>query len=204
METKLPEGKGREEVWQEMVAEINDPLLAEILYRFWEKYSILFKVSPGSSRHHHNYNGGLFDHTYSVYAMAKQITEVYPDLNRDVLLTGAILHDIGKLYSYEPAPLTKTGREPKWKFKRTDDSLVLDHFGEGLLMVQRIVDEIIMDTGEAQCISDVRDVYHIIASHHGDVRRGWGSLVNPNTPEAWVVSECDMISSRVGGDEDGL
>lgn len=164
---------------------------------------ILFKkfcATPASTRFHHSYPGGLYDHTMEVFYGVRQICEVFPELDSEVAEIGALLHDIGKIYSYGFNNPTKRGTKiPAQKYKRTEEVQWVGDIGRTLLMVdnyfRRYSAQNMNRTDDD--LEKYQHIQHIIASHHGEVRRGWGSLVNPTTAEAQTVHFVDMISSRV-------
>jgi 3'-5' exoribonuclease len=180
----------------EVCARIEDESCKELIYAFHEDYGMKFARMVASSRHHHNYESGLLDHSLDVFRMALAISHVHQNkLNRDILLTGAYLHDIGKIVSYEDAPDLKSGKRPKWEYQTTEESKTQGHFADGLWIISHLLhkyDDIGMD------IETERAICHIIASHHGLTQFRYGSLVDPNTLEAYVVFCADFLSSRIG------
>jgi 3'-5' exoribonuclease len=84
------------------VKEIENPQLKGLLESFFsdKKFVKEYKSSPSAITHHHNYVGGNLEHTVGVVRLVKNIIEFYPEINKDLALTGAILHDIGKLKEY--------------------------------------------------------------------------------------------------------
>jgi 3'-5' exoribonuclease len=179
---------------------IENPFLKELTDRFLRTYSEIFFKAPAAGRHHHAYEGGLLDHSYEVMQIASVVSELYPQINRDLIYCGGFLHDIGKMKNYSPYILKSGKISTATPYKRNDYSKIMDHFGEG----HRIITEMVKDMEyEGYTIEPIPlfDIHHIIASHHGPVALRWGSEVDPNTPEAWIICQADMISSRVGGDD---
>lgn len=157
-----------------------------------------YRLSPGSTRYHHTQPGGLSEHTLEVVQLTRIVTLQMSDghddeLDLDLVLGGSILHDIGKIYTYTFNNPTKTGLMPKYPYKYTSTGKLLNHIGIAL----RIVTDYAVNYDYTDCEWLPR-LEHLIASHHGEVRRGWGSLVDPQLPEAHILHHCDMISSRVG------
>lgn len=174
---------------------ISDKDCISLIEVYLDHYLYEFIMSTAASRHHHAYPGGLMDHTLEVVNICNKVAPAFPGMDVDILLTGAMLHDIGKPVCYEESPLLKSGKTPKVRFRRSKESKILGHFGEALQMIDKMSNAIELD-------KDKRDaIKHIVASHHGPVAMRWGSLVDPATPEANLVHFADMISSRVGGEE---
>lgn len=134
-----------------------------------------FKMSPAASGIHHAYIGGLLEHTLGVVMLAERMAP--PDMEREAIVAGAALHDLGKTQEY-----TMTGKiRPVGK--------TLGHALLGLQTWARTSAEFGVEEGLS------RRVEHIIASHHG--RREWGAIVEPQTVEAWIVHFSDMLDSRM-------
>ena len=110
-----------------------------------------FKKAPCAKIHHHNYIGGLIEHTQSVMTLCKTIAELYPELDRDLLLAGAILHDIGKTAAYEYA----------FRIDVTEEEGLIDHIVLGYRMVEDKIKEV---KGFPEELS--LRLLHLILSHH--------------------------------------
>lgn len=146
-----------------------------------------FLTAPAAISKHHAYEGGAVQHTLEVTLSAiseVKISNEVAKLNLDVSLTtcGAILHDIGKLRCYfmngEVPEMTTAG-----KFK--------DHIAEGLLMLNEEAVKLNIDRTQEWFMK----LEHIILSHHGKLE--WGSPVAPCFPEAYIIHQADMNSSRI-------
>jgi len=139
---------------------------------------------PAAIRHHHAYPHGLLIHTVSVLKVCKQIAEVYPSINRDLLFAGAILHDIGKIKEYEVSELGLLSG--------------FSEFGElegHLYIGARQVAEACRKLG----ISEAKQLQleHLILSHHG--KREYGAVAEPKTPEAVILHHADNVDATVMG-----
>jgi len=150
-----------------------------------------FKTSPAASFHHHNYSGGLVEHTLDVWTLAERISGLYPGrFDRDLLLCGAALHDVGKVKSY---------RLVAGVSERTDLADLLDHVFMSGSMVSNVWDNAVkpaLPAEEAEVAAQEKAVLlHIILSHHGKME--WGSPVLPRTPEALLVHMCDNLSAML-------
>jgi len=173
----------------EFVSPFYRPLMRELHGN--EAFAAQFRESPAASRHHHNYRGGLVEHTLEVWNMAEAIAAVYPDrFDRELLMCGAALHDVGKIRSYE----LKAGIS-----ERTVHGNLLDHIFISASMVSNLWDRIVRPEVEDQEAARAEQckalLLHLILSHHG--QREWGSPVLPMTPEAVVLHFCDQISASL-------
>lgn len=187
-------------IYNSVIGWIKSEFLTEIIERFLELHRAEFFRSSAAGRHHHAYEGGLLDHSFEVFMLSSQIGELYPEINKDILYAGAFLHDIGKMHTYDQYIL-KSGKPSKaTPYKRNEFSKIQGHFGEGLEIISNIVKDM-ENEGKVIHPTELIGIKHIIASHHGPISMRWGSLVDPDTPEAWIVHLSDMISSRVGGDD---
>lgn len=115
-----------------------------------------FKKAPCAKIHHHNYIGGLIDHTQSVVALCKTISGLYPELDRDSLLTGAILHDIGKTAAYEYT----------FRIDVTEEGGLVDH----IVLGYRMVEDRIKGFSEELSLR----LLHLILSHYNYGEWGLG------------------------------
>ena len=130
---------------------------------------------------HHNYNAGLLYHMYRMTQAALLMSKVYTNLNKPVLVAGAMLHDIGKLTEMETDLLGNA--------TFTVNGNLFGHLFLGAEAFRKAADETGLNANDNLQIS------HIIASHHG--KGEWGAITVPSTMEAIVVNHLDMIDSRV-------
>ncbi|WP_321471046.1 HD domain-containing protein [uncultured Paludibaculum sp.] len=139
--------------------------------------------APAARKIHQAYLGGLLEHILNVSALARAVCHVYPDLDRDVLLAGLIVHDIGKLDELTYTDCIGTSRP----------GMLMGHIIQGSILWDRYTHPVTYT-----CPLDpatVDHVAHIIASHHGI--KEWGAAVVPATREAQVAHLLDMIDSRL-------
>lgn len=164
------------------IAEVRTPPLRALLEAFFNdpKFAEEFALAPAAVRVHHAYLGGLLEHTTMMCRQVPRIAEIYPELNRDLLITGVILHDIGKVreYSYD---LT---------IDHTDAGKLLGHIVLGYQLVLEKL-QTLPDFPE-----DLRQmVLHMILAHHGET--AYGSPKTPKFPEAFIVFALDYLDSRL-------
>ena len=140
-----------------------------------------FAVVPAAIRNHHAYRHGLLEHSVIVAETALRVAEEFASVDRSLLVSGALLHDIGKTRAYSADPMA-TGM--------TDDGILLGEIVAGLEIVRGLIAETpAVSPATAQLLQ------HIIASHHGE--REKGSPVVPQTREAVIVHYCDDMTASV-------
>lgn len=163
---------GLEEPWQGIAAHILlDPAFLPT-----------FANAPAARRMHHAYLGGLLAHTLSMAAIARQLADHYPSVRRDLLLTGVLLHDMGKVHEYA----TESG------ITVTDDGHLVGHVVRGVAMIEAAA----RDLGRPSN-GELQDLVHLVASHHGT--QEWGAPVTPKTLEAILLHQIDLLDSRIQG-----
>jgi 3'-5' exoribonuclease len=170
---------------RQLLETVQDPHLRELLDGFfgegsesWER----FRDAPAAKTYHQAYRHGLLEHTLSVAQAVSAASAFFPGIDRDVALTGALLHDIGKTEAYNDDPLA---------IDLTDLGRLQGEIPLGYYMVRRRIEDIRdFDPGLAQA------VLHIILSHHGSLEHG--SPVVPCTREAVLVHMIDNLGGRLG------
>ncbi|MCY3022683.1 MAG: HD domain-containing protein [Planctomycetota bacterium] len=141
-----------------------------------------FLKSPAATSVHHAWVSGLLEHVLSAAKTAQAVCDQRPYLNRDLLLTGVVLHDIGKIEELDPGP----------GFSYTDTGRLCGHIPLGALLVERHI--VTLENFPPQ----KRDlVLHMILSHHGT--REFGSPVLPATAEAVALHYIECLDAKVQG-----
>jgi len=170
------------------IKEMKDPCLKSLLKAFFcdKEFTEEFYQSPSAKIHHHNYLGGLLEHTVEVLLICKTSCELFPQLDQDLLYTAAILHDIGKLRAYDYDLVS---------IDISNEGKLLDHLFISCDMVNEKIRDCVGEMPEDQ----KTQLLHIILSHHGDVQNGWGSPVSPQTPEAVALHHADNLNAKVKG-----
>jgi 3'-5' exoribonuclease len=171
-----------EKMWQDIektITGIKNPYLKNLLETiFDDETTDKFKKSPAAYKVHHNYLGGLLEHTWEMLKMTESVSSHYQKLNMDLLKTGVILHDIGKAFEFEPSTTILI----------TNKGKLLGHIYLGAEIVKHHAPK---DTPE-----DLLDeVLHIILAHHG--QKEFGSPVVPMTAEAITVHVLDYSSAKM-------
>jgi 3'-5' exoribonuclease len=168
-----------QDLWQLVETQIGPPL-KQLVLNLLDQYREEFLVCPAARLYHHPYVGGLLEHTWFVARHTLASLSIYPDLNRDLALAGAILHDLGKLkeIANPPAPeLTAAGQ-------------LLGHIVLGWDMVRSAA-----QTLEFPDPTLLLQLEHIILSHHGSLE--FGSPVPPKTREALLVNFLDDLDAKL-------
>ena len=146
-----------------------------------DAFRLKFERTPASTAGHHAQIGGLLLHVYEVTNIAKQTARTMR-ANVDLCVTGALLHDVGKVESYEVGPAG---------FSYTPCGLLLGHVVLGALMLERRLAAL----GEPVCSEgQLLELQHLILSHHGQLE--YGSPVQPMTTEAEIVHWADEASAK--------
>lgn len=183
--------KNQKELFTEIIKtikEITNSHLKDLLKAFFcdDQFSEEFSNAPSAKIHHHNYLGGLLEHTVEVLMICKKSCEIFPEIDQDLLYTGAILHDVGKLKAYDYDLVT---------IDISAEGRLLDHLFISCDMITEKIKECNIEMPE-----DLQThLLHIILSHHGDVQNGWGSPVSPQTPEAVALHHADNLDAKVRG-----
>jgi 3'-5' exoribonuclease len=142
----------------------------------------LFISAPAAKVYHHAYLGGLMEHTVAVAEMCEFVGEQYGRVDRDLLLTAAILHDVGKT--------KELTFETNIDF--TDSGQFLGHVTQGVLLVSEKAKEL-----PSFSETKLQHLLHCIISHHGELE--WGSPKRPKTLEALILHHVDNLDAKVKG-----
>ncbi len=170
---------------RELVSTIQNPQLKRLLERIFGADSEVwqrFLVAPAAKYYHQAYAHGLLDHTVSVAQAVSAAAGAFPEVDRDIAITGALLHDIGKTQAYNDDPLA---------IDLTDAGRLIGEIPLGYYLVRRTIETIDgFDPELAQA------VLHIVLSHHGKLENG--SPVVPATREATLVHAMDNLGGTLG------
>jgi 3'-5' exoribonuclease len=167
---------------QFFIDQINDPHLTSLVNVFYgdDRFLRQFTQAPAGRRVHHAYLHDLLEHTVEVLTLANTLIDLYPDMNTDLLLCGALLHDIGKV------------REFDWglDINYTDEGRLLGH----VMIAEELVSRAL------QTLPDfppelALQLRHMLLAHHG--RYEWGSPRRPHTLEAIALHHLENLSAQV-------
>jgi 3'-5' exoribonuclease len=153
--------------------------ILETVFAHDSEFMKKFREHPGAIEIHHNWTGGLMQHTLEVARYCELSKTIFGELDNDLMMAGALLHDIGKVH--EIAVTTRIRGTVKGQLR--------GHISLGYEHISRVMS----DLGTPEIVRD--KLLHIILSHHGS--KEFGSPVNPMIPEAVAVYYADEMSSRV-------
>jgi 3'-5' exoribonuclease len=141
--------------------------------------------APAGIRNHHAYLGGLLEHVVTLLEAADRLAPLYPEINRDLLLAGIFLHDVGKV------------RELSFDrvFGYTDEGQLIGHIVIGVAMLDEKAARVPDLTGEPFPAELLLRLKHMILSHHGTYE--FGSPRLPMTPEAIALHHLDNLDAKV-------
>lgn len=178
--------KNIEEMYQEvlsMIQKVQNPFLKELLNAFFvtdADFIKKFKSSSAAKAVHHGFVGGLLEHTLSVAQMCEFYCKQYPMLKRDLLITVALCHDIGKIREIAPFPANDY----------TDDGNLLGHIVMGVEMVGEKIRDI---QGFPSVLAG--EIKHCILAHHGEYE--YGSPKKPAIMEAVALNFADNTDAKM-------
>ncbi len=144
----------------------------------------LFRQAPAAKSMHHAFIGGLLEHTLQLLKLANAMLPGYPKLNRDIVLLGLFLHDLGKTREL----IFDRG------FGYSDRGELLGHVVDGAIMLHDKAQQAMHDSGQRFPANFVLILQHIIISHHGIPEFGAAKI--PATPEAIFVSMLDNLDAK--------
>ncbi len=188
-EKLLPRGRYSPKVlWtrlKKLIGTIKNPQMQELLHNIFEtdrEFAKKFATYPAAKLWHGAYTTGLMEHTLRVAKLCDVASTFYPDCRRELLITGALLHDIGKVDE-----ITISGF-----FDYSPKGRLIGHIALGAIKVQNAIEKIKNFSPE---IAD--EILHLILSHHGSGEMG--SPVPPKTLEAMILHHSDMLDAQSEG-----
>ena len=178
--------KNPESMYQELLAygkQIKNPYLRQVIEYYFEKdekFIKKYKAHSAAKSVHHGFSGGLLEHTLSVVKFCEYMAGAYPILNRDLLYTSAMCHDIGKMKELSPFPTNDY----------TDDGQLLGHIVIGVEMISDAIREI-PDFPEKLA----NELKHCVIAHHGELE--YGSPKKPALAEAMALHFADCTDAKM-------
>ncbi|MCF0258557.1 MAG: HD domain-containing protein [Erysipelotrichaceae bacterium] len=175
----MPRKEMEQEIFR-MVEEMENPVIRSLAGSLLKDNLLDFLTYPAAVKNHHNYVGGLAWHTISMARLADSVVNLYPFLNRDLLMAGILLHDLGKTIELSSPVL------PEY----TANGNLIGHISLMTSLLDReAVRQGVQDSEEAMLLK------HLILSHHGKME--YGSPVLPMIPEAEVLTILDNLDARM-------
>jgi len=164
---------------KEYIEKIQNEKLKLLLNNIFYEIGESFKRHPAAISIHHNWIGGLLEHTLEIIRYCEVSAELYPELDKDLLITGALLHDIGKLDEMEMTT----------RIKGTNKGMFSGHVVLGSILISNKMDELGLD-------EELKDkILHMMVSHHG--KEEYGAIKEPMFPEALALYHADESSSKI-------
>lgn len=169
---------------RELIGEVTDSHLRQLLDQMFsdEDFMLKFATAPAAKTYHHAYLGGLLEHSVAVASLAVLFAKSYPELDMSLLLTGAILHDVGKIVEFD--------------YQRR-----IDYSTAGRLQGHIVLGNDIVCRAVGQVKGFPRELLlqlsHLILSHQGELE--YGAAVRPKTREAVVLNLIDNSDAKING-----
>lgn len=171
--------------FKRMAASVQDPALRRVLGAVFGDHAFFARFSecPGAQTHHHAYLGGLIQHSTTVAKICRGLAGEYPTVNIDLLVTAALLHDIGKV------------DELTWSssIEYSDEGRLLGHVVLGERRLRSAVDAL----RKPVSASLMTRLSHAMLSHHGELE--WGAPKRPSTLEALLLHHADNLDAKASG-----
>lgn len=179
----------------ELAGSIRDPRMVALCNALLSVHEKRFRRAAAARGFHHARRGGLVEHTAGVMRTANALCDAYPHVNRDLVLTGALFHDCGKMWEngYGERGLT---------MPYTDAGELLGHISLGIEVINKLWAGVCTEERRKEWeklrppTEQVRlHLLHLVASHHGTME--FGSPVVPKTPEAFVLHHADDLDAKM-------
>lgn len=205
------------------INQIRDPLLQNAVYAL--TVNPLFEnllTFPAALSWHHNYKGGLMAHTIEVCEIGLHIGSAFPQFDKDVFIAAALWHDVGKIWDYKEITTFKKPEERHvlmsgtfrpaqtdeeiasqvmtgtWGLAEPAEVVVKSSFQDRIYHISASNAEFVACARQQKVQQSVIEkVSHAILAHHGPVKE-WGSPVAPQTIEALILHQADMLSAKFG------
>jgi 3'-5' exoribonuclease len=180
---------------QRLCQSITDPRLHALCQRFLTQMGDRFRRTAAARRNHHARRGGLVEHVAQMMRAADALCPVYPELNRDLLLSGVLFHDCGKLWE---------NSYPEDGFAQIHSlhGEMLGHIPLGIELVNKLWNDLLASPEAApwttlKPATEITRLHllHLIGSHHGQLE--FGSPVLPRTPEAFALHHIDNLDAKM-------
>ncbi len=171
---------------QAILATLTHPAIKALVEAYLADEELMsgFRRCPAAVSVHHAYIGGLLEHTLQLIKLADLMLPLYPRLNRDLVIAGLFLHDLGKT------------TELTWEkgFDYTTEGNLIGHVARGVIWLQVKAAIAAKQSGQRLPANALRVLQHMILSHHGELEHG--ALKVPSTPEAVFVAMLDNLDAK--------
>lgn len=176
---------GGEKIFNTLVEKVNnfeDDDLKRIVLEILNDKKDLLIICPAAFKLHHAIVGGLMLHTISIVRMAEEICKIYPNIDKELLLAGAILHDVAKVWEFE---LSSTGLVKGYS---TEGELI-GHLAKGAFYIEEAANKLGIKNDKVFLLE------HMVLSHHGIP--DYGAVVRPMFLEAEILSDLDSLDAKI-------
>ncbi len=165
---------------------ISHPAMKALVQAYLDDAPLMaaFKACPAAKSMHHAYLGGLLEHTLNLVNLADRVCPLYPKVNRDLVMVGLFIHDLGKTVELS----FNKG------FGYTDRGELVGHIVEGAIMLREKAQQVVRSAGLRFPAGTVMVLEHIVLAHHGQL--DFGSPKIPATPEAILVAMLDNLDAK--------
>ena len=174
-----------EQMYNELICIVDsfqDEDLKRLVKKIYEDNRLCMLYWPAAFKLHHALRGGLLMHILSIVRLAQSVSNIYPFVDRDLLISGAMLHDISKIEEFE---VGESGIASGYSVEGN----LIGHLAMGAMMIKRYAQELGINEKTAMLVE------HMILSHHGEPE--FGAAVRPMFIEAEILSELDLMDSRI-------
>ncbi|MBE6728907.1 MAG: HD domain-containing protein [Ruminococcaceae bacterium] len=166
----------------DIASSFEDKELSLLVTTILNEHRLALLYWPAAFKLHHAIRGGLLLHTLSIVRLCQNISNIYTFINKELLIAGAMLHDIAKIGEFQVAD---SGIATGYSVKGN----LIGHLAEGAIIVRRTAEKV----GVSEETSNL--IEHMLLSHHGDPE--FGAAVRPMFIEAEILSELDMLDARI-------
>lgn len=164
-----------------VIFEITNPTMNRIVRELMNRYQKKFFQSPAAKANHHAFYGGLAYHTVTMLKIAQSLTEIYPSINKSLLFSGLILHDLGKVIELTGPTATQY----------TLEGNLVGH----IVIISEEITKACQTLSIDDRAEDVLLLKHMVLAHHGKLE--YGSPVRPQLKEAEILHQIDMIDATM-------
>jgi 3'-5' exoribonuclease len=177
------------------IEEVHDPRLCALGRMFLREFGERLKRTGAAREYHHARRGGLVEHTAQMMRCAAAVCAAYPQVNRDLVITGVLFHDCGKLWE-------NCYTESGFTMPYSEHGELMGHIPLGIELVNKLWRRLLESDESSGWLTltptneEVRlHLLHLVGSHHGEYQ--FGSPVLPRTPEAIVLHHVDNIDAKL-------
>jgi len=168
------------------IGSVKNRYIRKLLEKIFEDRELITRFSnvPSSLNHHHNYLGGNLEHSLNVARICDALSKINDKLDRDLMIAGALLHDIGKALEYQPSYI----------IDKTDEGILSGHIVLGYKIIKEKIEELRSEGVDFPEDLEMK-LLHMVLSHHG--KHEWGSPQIPRFVEALALHYADFVDAHL-------